>query len=363
MGCGHRTGPRCRPLDPRLDQRSAALRSIAEGAIAEALAALHARLEQVHPFLDGNGRTGRLILNLLLVRLGYPAGDHLQGDRVPIPGDALRRADDGDPGPLGEFLARAILDNLYKFIVPAIAGPARLVPLPALATDAFPANALRVAAVRGRLKAAKAADGTWRSSIGLGRRVRRQSLQASGASLLAIDCAAVFQKVLIANRGEIAIRVVRTLKEMGIGSVAVYSETDRDAPHVRARRRGLPARPGGAGRELPEHREDPRGRRARPAPKAIHPGYGFLAENAAVRPRPATRTDITWIGPPPEAIDAMGSKTRAREIMQEAGVPIVPGATEPVTTRGGDAGRPRRSATRSPARRPAAAAARASAWR
>jgi Fic family protein len=129
----------------------------------EALASLHARFEQVHPFLDGNGRTGRLVLNLLLVRLGYPPAIIYKGDRPRYLG-ALRRADQGDPGPLGEFLARAILDNLYKFIVPAVAGPARLVPLPALATPEVSADALRVAAIRGRLKAAKAADGTWRSS-------------------------------------------------------------------------------------------------------------------------------------------------------------------------------------------------------
>lgn len=77
---------------------------------------------------------------------------------------ALRRADQGDHGPLGELLARAILDNLHKFVVPAIAGPARLIPLPALATEQISANALRVAATRGRLKASKAADGTWRST-------------------------------------------------------------------------------------------------------------------------------------------------------------------------------------------------------
>jgi len=76
----------------------------------------------------------------------------------------LRHADQGDFGPLGEFLARAILDNLYRFVVPAIAGPARLLPLPALATPDLSANALRVAAIRGRLKAAKVAAGTWRSS-------------------------------------------------------------------------------------------------------------------------------------------------------------------------------------------------------
>ncbi|MGH2896093.1 MAG: Fic family protein [Solirubrobacteraceae bacterium] len=129
----------------------------------EALAELHARFEQIHPFLDGNGRAGRLVLNLLLIRLGYPPAIIYKGDRSRYL-DALRRADQDDLGPLGEFLARAILDNLYKFIVPAVAGPARLVPLPALATAELSANALRVAAIRGRLKAAKTADGTWRSS-------------------------------------------------------------------------------------------------------------------------------------------------------------------------------------------------------
>ena len=140
-----------------------ALRDADETEVVEALARSHARFEQIHPFLDGNGRTGRLILNLLLVRAGYPPAIIYKGDRSRYL-TALRRADQGDPGPLGEFLARAVLDNLYKFIVPAIAGPARLVPLPALATKELSANALRVAASRGRLKAAKAADGTWRSS-------------------------------------------------------------------------------------------------------------------------------------------------------------------------------------------------------
>ena len=140
-----------------------ALRKVEEVELPEALAVLHARFEQIHPFLDGNGRTGRLVLNLLLIRLGYPPAIIYKGDRSRYLA-ALRRADQGDRGPLGEFLARAILDNLYKFVVPAIAGPARLVPLPALATEKLSANALRVAAMRGRLKAAKAADGTWRSS-------------------------------------------------------------------------------------------------------------------------------------------------------------------------------------------------------
>jgi hypothetical protein len=134
-----------------------------EGIEPEALAAVHARFEQIHPFLDGNGRTGRLVLNLLLVRLGYPPAIIFKRDRRRYLA-ALQSADRRDCGPLGELLARAILDNLHKFVVPAVAGPSRLVPLPALATERISANALRVAATRGRLKASKAADGTWRST-------------------------------------------------------------------------------------------------------------------------------------------------------------------------------------------------------
>jgi hypothetical protein len=129
----------------------------------DALARIHVRFEQIHPFLDGNGRTGRLILNLLLVRLGYPPAIIYKRERARYLG-ALRRADGGDYGALGELLARAVLGNLYKFVVPAIAGPARLVPLPALADDVLSTDALRVAAARGRLEASKGADGMWRSS-------------------------------------------------------------------------------------------------------------------------------------------------------------------------------------------------------
>jgi acetyl-CoA/propionyl-CoA carboxylase biotin carboxyl carrier protein len=137
----------------------------------------------------------------------------------------------------------------------------------------------------------------------------------------------MFEKVLIANRGEIAIRVARTLKEMGIGSVAVYSEIDREAPHVREADEAFligPAVPAESYLNIAKIIETAKEAGA----EAIHPGYGFLAENADFA-RACADADIVFIGPPPEAIEAMGSKTRAREIMAEAGVPIVPGATEP----------------------------------
>ena len=140
-----------------------ALRDSDQASLIEDLAALHGRFEQVHPFLDGNGRAGRLVLNLLLVRLGYPPAIVYKADR-PRYLEALRRCDQGDPASLGELLARAVLDNLYRFVIPALAGPDRLVPLQALATPTLSANALRVAATRGRLKATKGPDGAWRSS-------------------------------------------------------------------------------------------------------------------------------------------------------------------------------------------------------
>lgn len=129
----------------------------------EALAEAHARFERIHPFLDGNGRAGRLVTNLLLLRLGYPPAIIRKGERARYL-DHLRRADAGDPGPLGEFLARAVLDVLLRFVVPAVAGPGDLVPLAALADRELSVRALRAAAERGRLRAQRDERGRWRST-------------------------------------------------------------------------------------------------------------------------------------------------------------------------------------------------------
>ncbi|MBA3476622.1 MAG: carbamoyl phosphate synthase, partial [Actinobacteria bacterium] len=138
----------------------------------------------------------------------------------------------------------------------------------------------------------------------------------------------MFEKVLIANRGEIAIRIARALREMGIASVAVYSEIDRDAPHVRAADEAFllgPAVPAESYLNVDKIIEVAKDCGA----EAVHPGYGFLAENAAFA-KALDKAKITFIGPPAKAIEAMGSKTEARAIMDKAGVPIVPGATAPV---------------------------------
>ena len=140
----------------------------------------------------------------------------------------------------------------------------------------------------------------------------------------------MFRKVLVANRGEIAIRIFRTLREMGIASVAVYSEIDRDALFVQHADEAFLIGPGPATESYLKS-ETIIDTALRAGAEAIHPGYGFLAENAPFA-RACVEAGIVFIGPPPEAIDAMGSKISARQLMHAAGVPIVPGVRDEVAT-------------------------------
>ena len=137
-----------------------------------------------------------------------------------------------------------------------------------------------------------------------------------------------FTKILIANRGEITVRICRTLRELEIASVAIYSEADRGSLHAAFADEAYLVGPGTPAESyLNQERILDAARRS--GAEAVHPGYGFLAENADFA-RAVEAAGLVWIGPPPEAMELMGSKVAARQTMSAAGVPIIPGTTEPV---------------------------------
>jgi len=139
----------------------------------------------------------------------------------------------------------------------------------------------------------------------------------------------MFEKVLVANRGEIAVRVMRACEELGVGTVAVYSEADKHSGHVRYADEAYNVGPARAADSYNDGEAVIEAAKQADA-DAIHPGYGFMAENADFAARVEGTDGITWVGPSSEAMERLGEKTHARQVMREADVPIVPGTTESV---------------------------------
>jgi len=140
----------------------------------------------------------------------------------------------------------------------------------------------------------------------------------------------MFSKVLVANRGEIAVRVMRACEELGVRTVAVYSEADKHSGHVRHADEAYNIGPARAADSYLDH-EAVLDAAQKAGADAIHPGYGFLAENATFAAK-VEDSPFTWIGPSSDAMESLGEKTKARSLMQDADVPVVPGTTEPVTS-------------------------------
>jgi len=138
----------------------------------------------------------------------------------------------------------------------------------------------------------------------------------------------MFKKILIANRGEIAVRILRACRELGIRSVAVFSEVDRKSLHVRLADEAYPIGPAPS-RESYLSIDKLMDVARRAGCDAVHPGYGFLAENPAL-PHACTDRGLTFIGPPAEAMEALGSKTAGRQLARRSDVPTVPGTNDPI---------------------------------
>lgn len=166
----------------------------------------------------------------------------------------------------------------------------------------------------------------------------------------------MFRKVLVANRGEIAVRVMRACEELNVGTVAIYSEADTDGGHVRYADEAYNVGPARAADSYLDHEAVIEAARKADA-DAIHPGYGFLAENAEFAAKVEAAEGITWIGPSAAAMESLGEKTKARTIMDDATCQSFPG--RPIRSPNPQKSKPlaRNTATPSPSRPKAVAAA------